>query len=94
MLTTAQEMVKKQRDECASQAMRILEGNFEPELTRAAKSPSLRRIDVYIDEKVKDQRVIGEIVRSLRDAGYRVEVEIRRDPKKPEIKKPCFTLGW
>lgn len=92
MLTTAQEMVKKQRDECASQAMRILEGNFEPELAKAAKSPSLRRIDVYIDEK--DQMVIGEIVRSLRDAGYRVEVEIRRDPKRPEIKKPCFTLGW
>lgn len=91
-MLTAQEMIEEQRANCSSQATQILMKMFKPELDRAAKSPSLRLIDVYIDEK--DQMVIGAIIRSLKDMGYRIKFEIRPCPENPKIKKPCFTLGW
>lgn len=87
MLMTAQEMIEKQRASYSSQATQILMKMFNPELAKAAKMPSCRRINVYIEQN--DQMVIGVIVRSLRDVGYRVEVK-----KAPDSNELCFTLGW
>ena len=91
MLMTAQEMIEEQRANCGLKAVQILMAEFMPELKRAAKMPSLRQINVFIKED--DQLVIGSIVRSLRDAGYRVEVNAgyRVDGV---CQKLCFTLGW